>query len=399
MPVPQRSLTCNDVRRIAEESLTGSGSDRVGIEIEWPVFQTASLARPAMADLQAVLVEPLPAGGSITIEPGGQIELSTTPCDSAVAAVAAAEIDAAALRDRLRSRSLAMAACAVDTLRPPQRILNKPRYAAMENFYSVRGPEGLWMMANTASVQINLSHASRGGHRRWYLMNRIGPLLVALFANSPGQGPDGRHWKSVRQAIWSRIDPSRTKPVPVGDSPVHDWASYALAADVFYINAEPGTAIAPGLSFGDWLTFGHEVGWPTANDLRYHLTTLFPPIRPRGWLELRMLDALTPEIRSAAVYIASTALDDDIATEIDELPDVGHLWLAAARDGLEHPVLGTAARRLVDLCSSATRGSGDVASTIDAFADEYTRRGRCPADDIADLTVTAFTAQSDQPIS
>ena len=49
--------------------------------------------------------------------------------------------------------------------------------------------------------------------------------------------------------------------------------------------------LAP-LTFAEWIEDGHELGWPTLDDLDYHLTTLFPPVRPRGWLELRMIDAL-----------------------------------------------------------------------------------------------------------
>ncbi|WP_253193972.1 glutamate-cysteine ligase family protein [Gordonia sp. i37] len=393
MPSHLKTLSCRGVREIAAEMFSGCGADNVGVEVEWPVFGVATLERPTMDILTPLTTEPLPADSRITIEPGGQIELSTLPHTSASAALAAVDTDATELRDRLRSYSFTMAECAVDTVRAPQRILDKPRYAAMESFYAARGDEGLWMMANTASVQVNLSHRPGGGHLRWYALNRIGPVLIAMFANSPGLGPDGSRWRSLRQAIWKGIDPGRTRPVPVGDSPVHDWASYALAADVFYINTEQGHAVAPGMSFGDWLTNGHELGWPTADDLRYHLTTLFPPIRPRGWLELRMLDALTPDVRQVAVHVAATAADDEVCARILELPDTHHLWTIAARDGLAHPVLAKGARTLVATAVSALSSAPETSSAADeilGFAEEYTHRGRCPGDDRPDLTVPAF---------
>lgn len=400
MPANRKSLDCNDVREIAAEMFCGCGDDSVGVEVEWPVFRSSTLERPAMADLLEVAAIPLPAGGRITIEPGGQIELSTKPHGSATATLASVETDAAELRDRLRSASLTMAACPVDTVRPPHRILDKPRYAAMEEFYSARGPEGLWMMTNTASVQVNLSHRPEGGNARWYAINLIGPVLIAMFANSPGIGPDGTRWRSLRQAIWSRIDPGRTKPIPVGDSPAHDWACYALAADVFFINEGSGHPIAPGLTFGDWLTNGHELGWPTPDDLRYHLTTLFPPIRPRGWLELRMLDALTPDIRAVAVHVAAAAVGDAVLADLARIPDTRDLWVTAARDGLEHPVLADAARTLIALTAESLTDSpetSDAAAAVEQFGYDYTLRGRCPGDDSADLNVSAFTRSGARP--
>ena len=108
-----------------------------------------------------------------------------------------------------------------------------------------------------------------------------------------------------------------------------------------------GTALPPGTSFGSWMTAGHAIGWPTADDLRYHLSTLFPPVRPRGWLEVRVLDALPGWVRDVAVLTVAAACNADASRELrGRMPDTSGLWVAAARDGLGHPVLGEAARIL-----------------------------------------------------
>jgi glutamate--cysteine ligase len=390
MPHPRPTLTIDQASDFAATGFAGEEEDLVGIEVEWPLHHAEGApTRPAMAELSPLLSLPLPHRGSVTVEPGGQIELSTTALPTATSAIAALDADAQVLHARLREHGLCPVDLALDDRRPPERILDQPRYVAMEAFFAHRGCAGTQMMTNTASVQINISHDPRGGHERWKLANRIGPLLIAAFANSPGIGHDGRHWQSRRQEIWSRIDPGRTAPLPLTSSPERDWARYALAADVFFINTgREGIALPPGLSFGEWIAHGHPVGWPTQADLRYHLTTLFPPIRPRGWLELRMLDALPPEARAAAVHAVCAAMSPTVAPELmARLPDTRDLWSTAARAGLTHPTLRAAALIWLDTAEGFLQQSPPhdaAAELVGAFADRYTRRGVAPAHDPPD---------------
>ena len=109
-----------------------------------------------------------------------------------------------------------------------------------------------------------------------------GPTLVAAFANSPAPG-----WKSARMGWWMAMDPQYTV------SPA-DWATQVLDAPVMLIRVadDDFRAMPATRSFRQWITDGHPLGFPTEDDLAYHVTTLFPPVRCRGWLELRMLDAL-----------------------------------------------------------------------------------------------------------
>jgi glutamate--cysteine ligase len=141
------------------------------------------------------------------------------------------------------------------------------------------------------------------------------------------------------------------------------------------------------LTFADWIEHGHDLGWPTADDLEYHLGTLFPPVRPRGWLELRMVDALpSPWWRVAAAVIPMLLNDGEAAARATAaVADTAGLWDAAARDGLANPALARAARACFAAASEAlTRADADR-TTVDAvaeFVDRYVARGRCPADDL-----------------
>ncbi len=143
------------------------------------------------------------------------------------------------------------------------------------------------------------------------------------------------------------------------------------------------------LRFGDWVADGHELGWPTLDDLRYHLTTLFPPVRPKGWLELRMFDALPSPAWQVAVAVTGALLGEPaLAPQLDDLlADSAELWVDAAQLGLAHPVLGCSAIAVFDLAleALATAGVGtERRDLVDAYADRWVRRGRSPADDRVD---------------
>jgi gamma-glutamylcysteine synthetase len=91
-----------------------------------------------------------------------------------------------------------------------------------------------------------------------------------------------------------------------------------------------------------WVEFGHPLGWPTADDLAYHLTTLFPPVRPKGWLELRMIDSLPDPWWRVPVAVAAALVDDVDA--VGAARQAAGRWLEAARHGLGDEVLADAAQ-------------------------------------------------------
>jgi glutamate--cysteine ligase len=278
----------------------------------------------------------------------------------------------------------------------------------MEKFFDRGGPWGRRMMCGTASVQVCLDAGddgkSQSGYRaRWRLLHAIGPVLVAAFANSPLRVGRPTGWRSARQQVWANMDPGRTR-APVfqasdGD-PRDAWAAYALDAELMCVR-EPESqdwTAPPGVTFRDWLRDGGSgpLRAPTAEDLDYHLSTLFPPVRPRGHMELRMIDAQPGDgwIVPAAVV---TALADDVraadaamaAAEPvwDESADTHDPWLRAAQRGPADPRISQASKRCFEAADAALARSGASARIRRAVADfteRYVLKDRCPADDQLD---------------
>ena len=286
-------------QHVAETALTDSPGGRVGLELEYHLVDLADPARRptwAQALRLAEGIGPLPSESLITLEPGGQIELSTPPGDDVVAAVAALRADEQVLRARLHEQSFGAAPLGTDLARPVQRINPNARYQAMEAHFDALGCAGAGkeMMSGTAALQVNLDAGPTAGWRdRLTLIRSLVPMLVAVSSTSPYLGGSSSGWHSMRQGTWQGIDHARSDPVPGGE-PTDAWAAYALDAPVMLVDAggqlRPVTA---RVSFAEWLRGSAPFGRrPSMTDLDYHLTTLFPPVRPRGYVEIRCVDAL-----------------------------------------------------------------------------------------------------------
>ncbi|MBW5420332.1 ergothioneine biosynthesis glutamate--cysteine ligase EgtA [Streptomyces sp. BG9H] len=386
----------------------------LGVELEWLVHEPglAQVPVPA-ARLEAAYaaLRALPLHASLTVEPGGQLELSSLPAASLTECVTVMRADLGLVRDALRSHRLTLSGIGADPWRPPSRILREPRYDALESCLDRGGPAGRRMMCSTASVQICLDAGYEepgplGYARRWRLAHLLGPVLVAAFANSPLQDGRPTGWRSTRQAVWAGIEPGRSGAPPLEGEPRETWTRHALDAPVMCVKRPPGEGpwSAPeGLTFRAWARSGVPRP-PTRDDLDYHLTTLFPPVRPRGHLELRMVDAQPGEDGWIVPLAVTSALFDDPEAaetayravkplaERDGPPGSpagphSPLWLDAARHGMADAELREAAAVCFAAALDALPRMGADASVRDAvaaFADRYVARGRCPADDLLD---------------
>ncbi|MGH9183024.1 MAG: ergothioneine biosynthesis glutamate--cysteine ligase EgtA [Acidimicrobiales bacterium] len=407
MPAPTPSLTIGDVHRFVRQRCLappGSGSGRVGVEIEWLVFDAEDPGRAlSLASLEAGLgaAGVLAGGGRTSLEPGGQVELSSAPLHGIGKACLACEVDLAALRQGLAHGGMTLVGMGLDPTRPHRQVVASPRYTAMATYFDAQGDAGRAMMCATASIQVNLDLVDEpAAAERWHRSHLLGPTLAAAFANSPFAGGRPSGWRSSRLATWAVIDAGRTTPVLDGRGarggrggchPAEGWARYALDADVMLVRA-PGDRFLPlgaALPFRRWMSQGHELGYPTEDDLDYHLTTLFPPVRPRGWLELRMIDALPDPWWRVATAVTAALVDDPEAAEGATAAAAGTstLWDGAARHGLSHPALARSARGCFTAAMAALPRLGADAETeaaCAAYADRYVERGRCPADDLLD---------------
>lgn len=392
MPDARPRLTVDDVHRFVDERcLAPRAEGRVGVEVEWLPVRLDDPAGPPVDDyLDLARREPAPAGSRLTFEPGGQIELSSPPLQGIGPACAALAADAAALGGTLAGAGVGLVGLGFDPRPSATRRVHSPRYDAMEAYFDTQCADGRTMMRSTAAVQVNVDVGSAEAtvDRRWHRAHDLGPTLAAAFANSPlgADGPSG--WRSRRLAVWHAIDAGRTRSADVRGSAPDAWARYALDACVMMIRRDESVFVPllEPLSFEAWIEVGHELGYPTLADFEYHLTTLFPPVRPRGWLELRMIDSLPDPWWRAAVAVATTLIvdDDSAAAVAREVATARDLWAEAARHGLGHPALAASARICLETALEALSRLGTDATTIAAvaaFHERYTARGRCPADD------------------
>jgi len=345
---------------------------RVGAELEWTLHYTAAPAAPldagtvrrALGPHTPASLEPeapgapaaplpLPAGGQLTAEPGGQLEISSAPAASLAELHTAVTADLTHLERMLAAEGLGLGEHGIDPHRSPRRLLDTPRYAAMERSFDAQGPHGRTMMGSTAGLQVCLDAGTPAQvGTRWAAVNALGPPLVAAFANSRRHAGRDTGWASARMATWWGIDPRRSHPFDQrGADPATSWSRYALDAPLLCLRRANGSwDPPPGVTLRDWIN-GALPRPPTLDDLDYHLSTLFPPVRPRGYLEVRYLDTQRGPDWIAPVAVLSCLLADDPTTQaaLELAAPTADRWLPAARAGLADRELRRTAVAVLDL--------------------------------------------------
>ncbi|GGI98279.1 glutamate--cysteine ligase EgtA [Streptomyces brasiliensis] len=381
----------------------------LGVEVEWLVHELRQPQLPVTTErLEAAYaaLRTVPLKSALTVEPGGQLELSSPPAGSLMECIGTVSADLDAVRAVLAADGLGLVGVGHDPWHAPRRFLREPRYDALETSLDRTGRAGRHMMCASASVQVCLDagHEEPGplGHgRRWWLAHQLGPVLVAAFANSPLVGLRPTGWKSTRQLAWMEIGPARAGAPPLDGDPRAAWARHVMDSPVMCIRRESGPWDVPdGLTFREWTRSGAPRP-PTREDLDYHLTTLFPPVRPRGHLELRMIDAQPGEDGWIVPLAVTAALFDDpqaaetayravkpLAERSLSLPAPQNpLWADAARVGLADEELREAAVLCFRAALEALPRIGattEVRDAVAAYLDRYVTQGRCPADDLLD---------------
>jgi glutamate--cysteine ligase len=351
------------------------GADRIGAEVEFLVLDSSSGAPVAIdaptgptllpsirrhALARRWVEEPtgygaprflVRGGGCIFFEPGGQVEFSTPPLPSPRALLRCLRRVMLPLLDDLRADGIDPVFLGIDPLNPLSALplqLDGHRYGRMAEHLARYGPAGGRMMRQTAALQLNLDFGE-DACLRWRVLNAAAPYLLAVFASSPRYERRDTGHRSFRAACWRVLDPSRTGLMG-GEADVEaEYLDFALSAEAMLMPAVDGRP----LPFRDWVARG---GVELA-DWRAHLSTLFPEVRPKGYLELRSLDAVGPEAWAAAVVLVSGLVCDrgTLLTAQDLLgaPDPAVLR-TAGESGLSDPAIGVVAR---DLCGIALRAA------------------------------------------
>jgi len=312
-------------------------------------------------------------GESVSLEPGGQFELSGAPLASLHDTKAEFDRHFADVRTVGEPLGLGFAPLGFHptATRADMPFMPKSRYAIMRRYMPTVGRLGLDMMLRTCTVQVNLDFADEADMRRKL---RVGlllqPVATALFANSPFTEGKPNGFLSARANVWTDTDPDRTgvPPVMLEDGfGFERYVEWALDVPMYFI-ARHGTLIdVAGASFRDYMS-GRVPALagvtPTVSDFADHITTTFPEVRLKTFLEMRGADAGRPDMMLAQSALWVGLLYDAAALEAAVRLCAHHDWRDLAglramvpRQGLGAPFAGGTVRDLArDVLAIAADG-------------------------------------------
>jgi len=291
--------------------------------------------------------------GAISLEPGGQFELSGAPLETVHET--SGEIQAHlrsvhAVADALGIGFLSLGASPKWSLAQIP-VMPKSRYRIMARYMPEVGTRGLDMMFRTATVQTNLDFSSESD---MVAKLRVGlalqPVITALFANSPFLEGKPNGFLSLRSEIWRGTDAARTGMMPFAFEPgmgFERYVDYALDVPLYFVKRGSVYHDVAGASFRDLLV-GELAALPgeraTISDWANHLSTIFPEVRLKRYLEMRGADVGPPDRMCALAAFSVGLFYDPVA--LAAASDLIKNWSAAERQALrdEVPRLGLAAR-------------------------------------------------------
>ncbi|HYN83361.1 MAG TPA: glutamate-cysteine ligase family protein [Gemmatimonadaceae bacterium] len=324
-----------------------------------------------------------PDGGRVSFEPGGQIEISSAISPAASGLIRDLRCTSELLTSAFERDAMVLEAVGVDPYNDIADVSlqqHRPRYERMARYFDSIGESGARMMRQTASLQINVESGPKP-YERWALLSSLAPYVTAIFASSAVYAGQATGHRSYRAHLWRTLDASRTGLPVDEDNPAAAYLDFALEAGaIMHGNGERYP------SFSEWM----HTGSPTLEDWKFHLSTLFPEVRPRGYFELRSADAVSPEHLAAAIsLVVGLVYDEDTSRAAADLlgsPNARALE-TAGRAGLADPAIREKAIELTNLAIAGCESLGDryiSAADVDSavcFFDRYTRQGRSPGDD------------------
>jgi glutamate--cysteine ligase len=317
-------------------------------------------------------------GANVSLEPGGQLELSGAPlenihqtCDEVNTHLA----EVRAIADEIGVKFIGLGA-APEWSGAQMPVMPKGRYKLMTDYMDRVGTHGKQMMYRTCTVQVNLDFGSEADMvQKLRVALALQPVATALFANSPFfEGKPNGH-KSWRSRIWRNLDDARTGTLPFAFEQgfgFEAWVQYALDVPMYFVYRDGKYVDALGMSFRSFLKGqlpalpGEK---PTLSDWADHLTTIFPEARIKQFLEMRGADG-GPWRRLCALPAFWVGICYD-QSSLDAAWDLCKGWsaeqreairVAASVDGLQAKVDGIVmadlARELVAIAEAGLKARG-----------------------------------------
>ncbi len=259
---------------------------------------------------------------AVTLEPGGQLELSSRQHQSVEGVKNELYQHLAELKFVSKRLGTSWLALGVQPVTPRSKIAWVPkfRYRIMRNYYEKRADSTFDMMLKTASVQTNFDFVDEADARKkMRLGGLLGPVLGALCANSAIEEGKLNGFVSRRMAIWQDTDLDRTG-VPSffvdGTFSFEKYVDYALDVPMYFILRNGEYLDRTGTTFREYMKTAPDRDPATMSDWINHLTTLFPDVRLKGHLEFRTSDAVAPKlVLAVAAFWKALTFDADATDE------------------------------------------------------------------------------------
>ena len=335
------------------------------------------------------------SGQNISIEPGGQVELSDSPRTDLSEVAQAVNVHIQQLTQALSDwAGLPLFLGVYPYLTPDDLpLLDKKRYRIMYSTMKEVGTHGQWMMKATSGVQVSLDYQSLEDlERKFVILNRLTPFLTAIFANSPIVDGEPSGYSSYRGRIWQNTDPYRTG-LPLSflskKFSLVDYIEWALDVRPYHLYRD-GEVVQPGPYTFRQLMKKESPLEVNQEDWLTHLGMLFPEVRIKRIMELRCMDTQQPQdVMAVPALLQALTYNESVLTELEGfLMDIPaelfpELRKTACKDGLAGEVGQVRFNKLaIKIMESALShmDSGNQANWLEPFFDRYTKQGLSPAD-------------------
>ncbi len=283
--------------------------------------------------------------GSITLEPGGQFELSGAPLETVHQTCDEVHEHLRQVREVCGELGLGMIGLGFDPKSRRDEVgwMPKGRYRIMRDYMPKRGRLGLDMMLRTCTVQANLDYQSEPDMvQKFRVSLALQPVAVALFANSPFVEGKPSGFQSYRSLVWTDTDPDRCGTLPFVFEPgfgFERYVDYMLDVPMYFVYRGGRYIDASGQSFRDFMAGKLPAlpgEFPGIGDWSDHLTTAFPEVRLKTYLEMRGADG-GPWRRLCALAALWIGILYDQAA-LDGSADLVADWTAAEREAMRNDV-------------------------------------------------------------
>ena len=343
---------------------------------------------------------------NVSLEPGGQLELSGAPLETVHETCDEVHTHLAEVKEVASELGVGLFGMGFHPKwkREDMPWMPKGRYRIMREYMPKKGSLGLDMMVRTCTVQVNLDYASEADMVRKYRVGiALQPIATALFADSPFVEGKPSGYCSYRSRVWEDTDPDRCGILPFvfeDGMGFERYVDHVLDVPMYFVYRDGRYLDASGLSFRDFLDgrlsiLPGEV--PTLSDWADHLTTLFPEVRLKRFLEMRGADGGPWRRLCALPALWVGLLYDDAA--LDAAYEMIRDWtveehrmlrgqapLMALRAPFRGRTLREVAGEVLEIAHAGLRGRarldrlGDNETGFLGALDEIVRHGSCPAE-------------------